>query len=261
MEMMHHDGGVFNVVIGGQPSYGPMQAPSGSRGARFYDLSELDADIENAIAIYGDEPSGLPNRTDIDYYVYDGGISLRAQIRKNETVPLAMQFEAADCRIFLTPDTFNNFTNLWSYAADAIWTSPQLCVQGSTGYATPGNASSTSAHAPPEASPPAAVNYTGIGVPYLNTSDDQIPFLVYDGPIPDILPGEFAVLRSSSLQTSEFTELSPVQRLGPQVQRAPLPPPAPPRTITHGNLNNRKVCSSAAPPCNLRRKRRSLPYK
>ena len=69
-EMMHHNGGVFNVVVGGHPSYGPMQTPCGSRGARYYDVAELDADIYNAI-----DSTGLPDRT-TDYYVHGGGVSL-----------------------------------------------------------------------------------------------------------------------------------------------------------------------------------------
>ncbi|KAI9659055.1 MAG: hypothetical protein M1821_002015 [Bathelium mastoideum] len=260
MEMMHYDAGVYNVVVGGRPSYGPMQTPSGSRGARFYDVSELDADIENAVAIYGNESSSLPNRTDQNYYVYDGGISLRAQIRKNETVPLALQFDAADCRIFYTPETFNNFTNLWSYAADAIWTSPQHCVQGSTGFATSSKASSTTPlNPPPTASPPASINYTAIGIPYLNTSDKDIAFLVYDGPVPDILP-EFAVFRDPNLETSEFFVSNPVT-LNPAAKNSPNvppPPPSPPQTIRHGNLSQKKFRANAPPPTVRRRRRRSL---
>ncbi|KAK6393092.1 hypothetical protein LTR65_002783 [Meristemomyces frigidus] len=113
MEVMHHDGGVRNVVIGGRPSKGPMQTPSGSRGARFYDLVELDADIQNAVSILDTTVSQLPEQSsDQDLYIYDGGVSLRAQVRQGQSIPLAMQHQAADCRIFLTPATFNNFTNL-----------------------------------------------------------------------------------------------------------------------------------------------------
>ncbi|MCJ1306602.1 hypothetical protein MMC25_000245, partial [Agyrium rufum] len=51
-------------------------------------------------------------------------------------VPVQFVYEAADCRIFFTPQTIYNYTNLWSYAADATWQNPALCVSGSTGYAT-----------------------------------------------------------------------------------------------------------------------------
>ncbi|KAL9111246.1 MAG: hypothetical protein Q9227_004324 [Pyrenula ochraceoflavens] len=188
MEMMNHDAGVKNVVIGGRPEYGPMQTPSGSRGAQEYHLDQFDSDIAAASFISEDrgiQLDGLPNRTSLGFYIIDAAISLRAQIRKGDSVPLAMKFEAADCRIFLTPDTFNNFSNLWRYAADAIWTSPHLCVQGSTGYATPADEFVPDQKPPPPAPPATAINYTSAGVPFLATVDGEVPSLVYEGPSPD----------------------------------------------------------------------------
>lgn len=69
-------------------------------------------------------------------YVSYASINLRNQVRKDEDVPLQFVYEAADCRIFYTPQTFYNYPALWKYAADAIWTKPDLCVKDSTGYAT-----------------------------------------------------------------------------------------------------------------------------
>jgi hypothetical protein len=64
-------------------------------------------------------------------------INLRDQIRKGETIPLQFTYEAANCRIFYTPQTFYNYTALWKYAADAIWSnSTKFCVKNSTGFAT-----------------------------------------------------------------------------------------------------------------------------
>jgi hypothetical protein len=81
-------------------------------------------------------------------------INLRDQIRKGETIPLQFTYEAANCRIFYTPQTFYNYENLWKYAADAIWNNPALCVQNSTGYATT-NGSDT-AGPPADIAPPSA---------------------------------------------------------------------------------------------------------
>ncbi|KAK5117002.1 hypothetical protein LTR62_006723 [Meristemomyces frigidus] len=112
MEMMNHDAGVRNVVLGGRPQYGPMQTPSGSRIAYDYTLYEMDADFANAQYIDAAIKNGTSgvsqvNRTNQDVFVYDGGVSLCAQVREGDTTPLAMQYLAADCRIFLTPATFN----------------------------------------------------------------------------------------------------------------------------------------------------------
>ncbi|PMD46382.1 peptidase S41 family protein-like protein [Hyaloscypha variabilis F] len=141
MEMMHHEAGVRTVVAGGRPSYGPMQAPGLTRGAAAYDVVDsLDADIALAQLLLDEDnqPSDfLPNRTtpgpgmSISY----AQINLRDQIRQGETVPLQFTYEAANCRIFYTAQTFYNYTNLWRYAADAIYSNPAFyrgCASGSS---------------------------------------------------------------------------------------------------------------------------------
>lgn len=42
---MHHQAGVKTVAAGSLPSCGPMQTPSGSRGAQAYTLDYLDTNI------------------------------------------------------------------------------------------------------------------------------------------------------------------------------------------------------------------------
>jgi hypothetical protein len=132
LEMMHHEAGVRVVAVGGRPSYGPMQAPAGSRGAAVYSTSDLDSNIEFAQMVNAATLNVLPNRTE-DLLVSYASINLRDQIRRNKTnMPLQFMYDAADCRIFYTPNTWYNYTNLWKYAADAIWKNSALCVKGST---------------------------------------------------------------------------------------------------------------------------------
>jgi hypothetical protein len=143
MEMMHHEAGVRVVAAGGLPTTGPMQSPSGSRGASDYPVDILDANIDFAQQLLQSQNSPqqnfLPNRTTaMDVYVTFADINLRDQVRRNDTIPLQFAYEAADCRIFYTPTTIYNYTALWQYAADAIWANPKLCVSGSTGFATTG---------------------------------------------------------------------------------------------------------------------------
>jgi hypothetical protein len=142
--MMHHEAGVRVVVAGGRPSIGPMQAPSGSRGALIYNTYELDSDISFAQTLLNQQGLGepatfLPNRTEaLQVYVTFASINLRDEVRRGETIPLQFAYDAADCRIFYTPQTVYNYTALWQYAADAIWSNSTLCVAGSTGFATTG---------------------------------------------------------------------------------------------------------------------------
>ncbi|KAH8678577.1 hypothetical protein BGZ60DRAFT_561611 [Tricladium varicosporioides] len=141
LEMMHHEAGVRTVVVGGRPSYGPMQAAGLSRGARAYGLqSNLDKDILNAQIILGHnkQPTTfLPNRTsDLNVEILASSINIRDQVRSTSTVPLQFIYDAATCRIFFTPETVTNYTALWTYAAKAIWNDSSLCVKDSTGYST-----------------------------------------------------------------------------------------------------------------------------
>lgn len=134
---MHHEAGVRTVVAGGRPNYGPMQSPAQSRGARSYDTNLLSNAIEFARAVNDTARTLLPNQTlNRDLYITSASVNLRDQVRQNQSIPLQFLYEAANCRIFFTPQTWYNYSALWRYAANAIWTDPALCVQGSTGYAT-----------------------------------------------------------------------------------------------------------------------------
>jgi hypothetical protein len=135
IEMMHQTG-VRTVVAGGQPHYGPMQGAAGTRGAAAYTAQQLDEDIEGTqyirnVSTPGE--AGLPDCS-LGLYLPFLGVDLRDQIHEHdpEHVPLQFQYQPAECRIFYTPKTWYNYTALWIHAADAIWSSPGLCIANST---------------------------------------------------------------------------------------------------------------------------------
>ncbi|KAL8825601.1 MAG: hypothetical protein Q9170_007732 [Blastenia crenularia] len=152
VELMHHQAGVRTVVVGGLPEVGPMQIPSGSRGAEAYSSFALDDDISFAASINSTATSFLPQNRDIEFYITYAGFNLRDAVRKNNPTPLQFQNSPADCRIFYTKETVYNFENLWNYVIDAMWRNPSLCVAGS---ATPFEAS-TASNSPP--APPAQLS-------------------------------------------------------------------------------------------------------
>jgi len=185
VEMMHHEAGVRVVAAGGRPVPGPMQAASGSRGAAIYSTDDLDSDVEFAQEIIEFDDSSanpyfLPNRTtELTFSITFASINLRDQVRPNETTPLQFAYEAADCRIFYTPKTFYNYSALWQYAADAIWTNPSLCVNGSTGFASQQGAA-INVNGPPPSSDAGTISANDI-LGHLNTSDtSKIPYLTHD---------------------------------------------------------------------------------
>jgi hypothetical protein len=256
MEMMHSDAGVRNVVIGGRPSYGPMQTPSGSRAARYYSTAELDNDISNTLSVLAeDDPIGegvIPNRTNQDIYVYDAGISLRNQVREGETTPLQMQFEAADCRIFYTPLTFNNFTNLWKYAAAAVWTNPGLCARGSTGYATGKGKTPKSA---PAIIPLAGVKYSSVGIPTLRQTGEEIRLVTSDQPLPDGFPNS---IRPQQTYSNLRTQENP-QRLKQANQPVSQPISQGVRHPALVRQHTGRVATRSSPPASSRLRRSSSP--
>ena len=153
VEMMHHEAGVKTVVVGGLPQTGPMQTASGSRGAQLYTAENIDDDI--AVAEFFNETTAdyLPDREE-DVWITFIGVNLRDQIRKDqEDVPVQFVYDAADCRIFYTRETWMDYSQLWTYAVNAISDS-KLCVAGSTGFSST-NTNSQAPLPPPTSKSPA----------------------------------------------------------------------------------------------------------
>ncbi|KAK6073582.1 peptidase S41 family protein [Seiridium cupressi] len=137
VEMMTHQAGARTVVVGGRPQTGPMQAVSGSRGARAYDALLLDQDFQDAIRYDGAKEAQLPSREDTGMFITQAGFNLRDQVRSADNPggpPLQFEYLAADCRLYYTLDNFLNMTNLWHDVANAIWNDNSCCVPDSTGY-------------------------------------------------------------------------------------------------------------------------------
>lgn len=133
--MMHHQGGVRTVVVGGRPQLGPMQAVGGTRGAQAYTTVDLDEDIEVAEILNDTVTGALPNR-DASNFINFAEFTIKDAVRKGENFPLQFAYEAATCRIFYTQHTVYNYLNLWNYVVDAIWRNPSLCIDGAANATT-----------------------------------------------------------------------------------------------------------------------------
>lgn len=225
LEAMHHEAGVRVVSVGGRPTLGPMQGASGPRGARFYDTETLDNNIEFVQDVLANNSSPdtyfLPNRTDGPaIFVVDAAINLRDQVRKqDEATPLQFVYDAADCRIFFTPQTIFNYTSLWQYAADAIWTNPKLCVSGSTGYSTTGATNSTASSTNTTKAPPSSTPSSFVLADHLITSNASIPDAAsLDGDLTDLSPRtalavfESCAVAGSTVGCTKGFVCAPVQR-------------------------------------------------
>jgi hypothetical protein len=141
VEMMKNVG-VRSVVVGGTPQQGPMQATSGTRAAAQYSGDELLYDFVDAIRFNSSVQALFPRAlNDTGMALLYTGLSLRDQIRRNESVPNQMLYLPANCRIYWTLANFHNYTRLYMDAHDAIFVDNSRCVAGSTNV--------TAAPAPP----------------------------------------------------------------------------------------------------------------
>ncbi|KAF6820668.1 peptidase S41 family protein [Colletotrichum plurivorum] len=152
VELATTQAGARSVVVGGSPKPGPMQAASGTRGARIYSGESLDVDFQWVGNRNETAKSRFPvldedGARDTGVFVNYAGFTLRDQLREDDVdTPLQFRYVAADCRIYFTLDNVYNMTILWHDVARAAFEDPSLCVEGSMGY-NPRNGSS---EAPPK---------------------------------------------------------------------------------------------------------------
>jgi hypothetical protein len=142
----------------------------------------LDGNINITSIINSTTSSLLPNRTDTGMLINYLGVNLRDQIQRGSDVPLQLTYLAADCRIFWTFETVNNYTALWEYAANALWNSTDLCVRESRGYASKSNdtAQTTSVAIVTHTSQASASSTSGHKSPAIQTIIGIIPDPIQD---------------------------------------------------------------------------------
>ena len=131
---------------------GLMQAVGGTRGDQVCSSDILDYNIAAAEILNETTNALLPNRS-VDMLITAFQVNIRDQIRQNVDTPVQFLYDAADCGIYFTAETWKNHTALWTYASNAIFGNNALCMPGSTGYATPIGSDSTFAAPPPNANP------------------------------------------------------------------------------------------------------------
>ncbi|GJC96553.1 peptidase S41 family protein [Colletotrichum higginsianum] len=176
LELAKTQAGARTVVVGGAPKPGPMQAASGSRGARLYTGDTLDKDFSWISGRNESVRRLLPHdRNETGIFVDYAAFNLRDQLREDDTsTPLQFRYVPADCRLYFTVDNVYNMTALWHDVAHAAFENPSLCVEGSTGYGSRDGR----ANAPPESSAvPAPVPRPAVefSVDYDPSTDNGLP--------------------------------------------------------------------------------------
>lgn len=110
-------------------------------------------------------------------------VNFRNNLRQGDTslTPLHFVYEAADCRIFYTPEMIVNVTAQWTTVANiAFKGNSSICVQGSTGKASlPNNSTVNSTSNGPSAptSPSITPSTGGVGTMVLPLSISSTVFI------------------------------------------------------------------------------------
>ena len=127
---MKWQGKVKSVVAGGRPQTGPMQLMGGVKGTNVLPLTYLLGIVDYAFQIATDEQQAEANKTTLPALYQDGeyvlyrstdptgtdavSVNVRNNIAEGDDTqtPLQFVYEAADCRIWWTPDMLFNITNV-----------------------------------------------------------------------------------------------------------------------------------------------------
>jgi hypothetical protein len=149
-EELKNIAGIRAVTIGGRPTNSPIQTVTGSKGGEVTPLiywqmyAEVALNMSSILSLsaYSDSDttlSGIANVPQILKRVGDGSSRLQSQdqVRKGDksATPLQYIYEASDCKIFYTAETYADPDAAWKQAWDA-YKDDSKCVEGSTGHAS-----------------------------------------------------------------------------------------------------------------------------
>jgi hypothetical protein len=147
-EELKNIAGVKAVTVGGRPENKPIQTITGSKGGEvipmftFPQYASNMLNISQQIGLSGVKSndatlSALANTPQIAIRAGDGSSRVQSQdqVRKGDktATPLQFIYEASDCKIFYTPESYSDPDLAWKQAWNAFIDSSK-CVEGSTAH-------------------------------------------------------------------------------------------------------------------------------
>ncbi|EAL91069.1 peptidase S41 family protein [Aspergillus fumigatus Af293] len=137
--------GVRTVAFGGRPQYGPMQAIGGTRGGQNLAYGGIYSYVETAHNLIrkslrnGSTPlmsfqewaqfnRSIPRDPDEFPFVFGGGVNLRNEYAPgDDATPQQFTYQAADCRLFYTAESWFSQEEVWRAAAVALFGGKSSC--------------------------------------------------------------------------------------------------------------------------------------
>ncbi|USP76769.1 uncharacterized protein yc1106_04043 [Curvularia clavata] len=147
-EELKNIAGIQAVTVGGRPENKPIQTVTGSKGGEVTPLYYWQTFAETALNLSSFASlsafsssdsvlSGIANVPQLATRAGDESSRLQSQdqVRKGDAsaTPLQYIYEASDCKIFYTPETYFDPDAAWKQAWDAFQDNSK-CVKGSTGH-------------------------------------------------------------------------------------------------------------------------------
>lgn len=147
-EELKNIAGIKAVTVGGRPENKPIQTITGSKGGEVTPLYYWQIFAETALNLSSVASlsafsasdsvlSGMANIPQLATRAGDASSRLQSQdqVRKGDAsaTPLQYIYEASDCKIFYTPETYFDPDAAWKQAWDAFQDNSK-CVKGSTGH-------------------------------------------------------------------------------------------------------------------------------
>lgn len=159
-------GGIPQILAGGRPTHsGPVQAVGGIKGSQIFDGQQIAINLLGLYQNASAESRAPLNGTEWDYFTFypivrtssavlsgspasglsSIGVNGRNSFRIGDTTntPLQYVYDAADCRIWYTPEMLYNPSALWNRVAEVAFSQrsglaydSKYCVAGSTGHPT-----------------------------------------------------------------------------------------------------------------------------
>ncbi|RMX99492.1 hypothetical protein D0868_09511 [Hortaea werneckii] len=138
-ELMRQQAGVRTIALGGRPNKNPIQAVGGVKGTNDFPYSYILAAAAFPFEYQYLHDAAYYNTTALGEYndlailrSTNAVINSRDGIRKGDAVqtPLQFRYEAADCRIFYTPEMAVDQTATWKTVADTAFRGISHCVAG-----------------------------------------------------------------------------------------------------------------------------------
>lgn len=143
-ELMRQQAGVKTIAMGGRSNKNPIQAVGGVKGTNNYQWGYIQGLAQQAVEIAAPDQQERYNKSVLANYYTDApfsrasgspGCNVRDGLRQDDDsgIPLQFRYEAADCRLFYTPEMTVDATAIWKAAADAQWNGGKCVESGSYG--------------------------------------------------------------------------------------------------------------------------------